>query len=54
MQDISLEEYRNQRAVMSSVEREFIIIGEALRLGAGPMVLQRFDDARVKQQKMLA
>lgn len=54
MQDISLEEYRNQRAVRSSVEREFIIIGEALRLGAGPMVLQRFDDARVKQQKMLA
>lgn len=31
MQDISLEDYRRQRAVRSSVEREFIIIGEALR-----------------------
>ena len=28
---ISLEEYRNTRAVRSAVEREFIIIGEALR-----------------------
>ena len=31
MNDISLEDYRRQRAVRSSVEREFIIIGEALR-----------------------
>lgn len=28
---VSLEEYRVQRAIRSSVEREFIIIGEALR-----------------------
>lgn len=28
---VSLEEYRARRAVRSSVEREFIIIGEALR-----------------------
>ena len=28
---ISLDEYRNKRAVRSAVEREFIIIGEALR-----------------------
>ena len=28
---VSLEEYRDWRAVRSSVEREFIIIGEALR-----------------------
>ena len=28
---LSLQEYRAQRAVRSSVEREFIIIGEALR-----------------------
>jgi len=28
---VSLQEYRAQRAVRSSVEREFIIIGEALR-----------------------
>ena len=31
MSGISLEEYRNTRAVRSAVEREFIIIGEALR-----------------------
>lgn len=31
MRDISLEEYRSKRAVRSAVEREFIIIGEALR-----------------------
>jgi uncharacterized protein with HEPN domain len=28
---VSLEEYRTRRAVRSAVEREFIIIGEALR-----------------------
>jgi uncharacterized protein with HEPN domain len=28
---VSLEDYRNRRAVRSAVEREFIIIGEALR-----------------------
>jgi uncharacterized protein with HEPN domain len=31
MSGISLEEYQNKRAVRSAVEREFIIIGEALR-----------------------
>lgn len=31
MNGVSLEEYRNKRAVRSAVEREFIIIGEALR-----------------------
>jgi len=31
MSGISLEEYRSKRAVRSAVEREFIIIGEALR-----------------------
>jgi uncharacterized protein with HEPN domain len=31
MSDVSLEEYRSKRAVRSAVEREFIIIGEALR-----------------------
>jgi uncharacterized protein with HEPN domain len=31
MSGISVEEYRNKRAVRSAVEREFIIIGEALR-----------------------
>jgi uncharacterized protein with HEPN domain len=31
MSGISLDEYRNKRAVRSAVEREFIIIGEALR-----------------------
>ena len=31
MSDVSLEEYRRKRAVRSAVEREFIIIGEALR-----------------------
>jgi uncharacterized protein with HEPN domain len=31
MEEITLEEYRKKRAVRSSVEREFIIIGEALR-----------------------
>ena len=28
---VSLDEYRSKRAVRSAVEREFIIIGEALR-----------------------
>ena len=31
MSDVTLEEYRSKRAVRSAVEREFIIIGEALR-----------------------
>jgi uncharacterized protein with HEPN domain len=31
MSCVSLEEYRHKRAVRSAVEREFIIIGEALR-----------------------
>lgn len=31
MNGVSLAEYRNKRAVRSAVEREFIIIGEALR-----------------------
>jgi len=31
MSGISLDEYRRKRAVRSAVEREFIIIGEALR-----------------------
>jgi uncharacterized protein with HEPN domain len=31
MSGVSLEEYRNKRAVTSAVEREFIIIGQALR-----------------------
>lgn len=31
MSGVSLEGYRNKRAVRSAVEREFIIIGEALR-----------------------
>ena len=31
MSAISLDEYRSKRAVRSAVEREFIIIGEALR-----------------------
>ena len=31
MSDVSLEEYRRKGAVRSAVEREFIIIGEALR-----------------------
>ena len=31
MSDVSLEEYRSKRADRSAVEREFIIIGEALR-----------------------
>jgi uncharacterized protein with HEPN domain len=31
MSGISLDEYRSKRAVGSAVEREFIIIGEALR-----------------------
>jgi uncharacterized protein with HEPN domain len=31
MSGISLDEYRSKRAVRSAVEREFIIIGEALR-----------------------
>jgi uncharacterized protein with HEPN domain len=31
MSSISLDEYRSKRAVRSAVEREFIIIGEALR-----------------------
>ena len=31
MSGVSLDEYRNKRAVRSAVEREFIIIGEALR-----------------------
>jgi uncharacterized protein with HEPN domain len=31
IQDVSLEDYRKHRAVRSSVEREFILIGEALR-----------------------
>ena len=31
MSDVSLEEYRSKRSVRSAVEREFIIIGEALR-----------------------
>ena len=31
MEEITLEEYRKKRAARSSVEREFIIIGEALR-----------------------
>jgi uncharacterized protein with HEPN domain len=35
MNDVSLDEYRSKRAVRSAVEREFIIIGEALgRVGA--------------------
>lgn len=31
MSDVSLDEYRGKRAVRSAAEREFIIIGEALR-----------------------
>lgn len=31
MTGVSLDEYRSKRAVRSAVEREFIIIGEALR-----------------------
>ena len=31
MSDVSLKGYRNKRAARSAVEREFIIIGEALR-----------------------
>ena len=31
MSGISLDEYKSKRAVRSAVEREFIIIGEALR-----------------------
>ncbi len=31
MSGVSLEDYRSTRAVRSAVEREFIIIGEALR-----------------------
>ena len=31
MSCVSVEEYRNKRAVRSAVEREFIIIGEALK-----------------------
>jgi uncharacterized protein with HEPN domain len=31
MSGVSLEEYRGKRSVRSAVEREFIIIGEALR-----------------------
>jgi len=31
MRGISLDDYRTQRAIRSAVEREFIIIGEALR-----------------------
>lgn len=31
MLNVSLDEYRSKRAVRSAVEREFIIIGEALR-----------------------
>ncbi|AFY29484.1 HepT-like ribonuclease domain-containing protein [Cyanobium gracile] len=31
MSGVSVEEYRSKRAVRSAVEREFIIIGEALR-----------------------
>jgi uncharacterized protein with HEPN domain len=31
MCEVSLEEYRSKRGVRSAVEREFIIIGEALR-----------------------
>jgi uncharacterized protein with HEPN domain len=31
MRGISLDEYRSKRSVRSAVEREFIIIGEALR-----------------------
>ena len=31
MSGVSLEEYRSKRTVRSAVEREFIIIGEALR-----------------------
>lgn len=33
--DVTLEDYRSRRAVRSSVEREFIIIGEALRRISG-------------------
>jgi uncharacterized protein with HEPN domain len=31
MKGVTLEDYRRKRAIRSSVEREFIIIGEALR-----------------------
>ena len=31
MHSITVEDYRRQRSIRSSVEREFIIIGEALR-----------------------
>jgi uncharacterized protein with HEPN domain len=34
MSGVSLKEYRIKRAVRSAVEREFIIIGEALRRSA--------------------
>jgi len=33
--DVTLEDYRSRRAVRSSVDREFIIIGEALRRISG-------------------
>jgi len=32
MRSVSLEEYRSKRAARSAVEREFIIIGETLRM----------------------
>lgn len=31
IQDVTLDDYRSRRAIRSSVEREFILIGEALR-----------------------
>ena len=31
MRDVSIEDYRSTRSIRSSVEREFIIIGAALR-----------------------
>jgi len=48
LQDSSLEGYRANRTIRSSVEREFIIIGEAMAglAGSSPVLFGKITDGR--------
>jgi uncharacterized protein with HEPN domain len=53
MSGVSLDEYRSKRAVRSAVEREFIIIGEALREALGNKAVKRSLHADLFQMDVL-
>lgn len=49
LSEVDLETYRSRRSIRSSVEREFILIGEALRRleSISPNLFSRFASARL-------